>query len=156
MSQIFLPVMLWPPEVQDNFHFMKHNSSGKGGNCRWTIPAGKKQQLWQHEENYVWKVPKLARTVIVKWCRQNAARCIVIFVKLKTCGSTACSKRRLPRAPLCTHMEARAVYRRSVSFQGCLEHLLVSQDQREIQAIKRYTVLNFKTIFTGWKNVDQR
>ena len=58
MSQIFLPVMLWPPEVQENFHFMKHKASGKGGNCRWTILVGKKQQLWQHEEKLCMKSSK--------------------------------------------------------------------------------------------------
>ena len=87
----FLPVMLWPLVIQDNFHFMKHNVSGHRGNCRWNMAGGNKLcknmqlQLWsERRKNYEWKVFKLVRTVIVKWCREIIERCITISVKLKT------------------------------------------------------------------------
>lgn len=153
----FKHVMLWPLVVQDNFDFMRHNVSGNFGNCRWNMADDKASSRSDRRENYKWKVSKLVRTVIVKWCKEIIERCFAISLSSNTCESTVCSKcRRLPRAPLCTHVQGRAACRRSVSFQGCLEHLLASQDQRKIQDIKQYTVWNFETISTGWKNVDQR
>ena len=72
---------------------MRHNVSGHRGNCRWNM-AGRNNtrtcicnwlQLWsERRKNYEWKVFKLVRTVIVKWCREIIERCITIFVKLKT------------------------------------------------------------------------
>lgn len=77
--------MLWSLVVQENFHVIVHNISCNGRSCRWTILARGKvcSSSDSTRENYEWKVPKLARTVIVKWCRENAERCIAISIKLK-------------------------------------------------------------------------
>lgn len=79
----FKHVMLWPLVVQDNFDFMRHNVSGNFGNCRWNMADDKASSRSDRRENYKWKVSKLVRTVIVKWCKEIIERCFAIFVKLK-------------------------------------------------------------------------
>lgn len=62
---------------------MRHNVSGNRGNCRWNMAddkASSRSESTDRMENFEWKVSKLVRTVIVKWCKEIIERCIAISV----------------------------------------------------------------------------